>query len=113
MTNLHHLKKITDKRTAQKILAMIDGRTNPYEVSPACAAWVRQCYNPPTHEERVMVAADDLLGTCGIEGSADEDGLDGVSYCNTGDMYDLTLFLDHGEFRVSSIGTMVETGRLK
>jgi len=108
MTNLRNLLRITDSDTAARILDMIDGRADPCKVSPACAAWVRQCLHPPEWDEQVLCAADELLGTYGVEGVADVDGLDGVSYCNTGDTYEDTLFLDHGRFRVSSLGTMVE-----
>ncbi len=112
MTNLANLKRITDEDTARRILSMIDGDTNPREVSEAADRWARQCYNEPWRDELIMCAADELLGTYGVEGSADEDGRDGWSYCNTGDTYAPTLFLDHGTFRVSSLGTMVETGRI-
>lgn len=113
MTDLRNLKRITDEDTARTILDMIEGRRDPREVSEACDQWVRWCYNTPTREEQALHAADDLLGTCGVEGYADEDGRGGVSYCNTGDTYALTLFLDHGAFRVSSYYTMAVSGRLK
>lgn len=113
MTNLRNLRRITDEETARKILGMIDGELDPREVSEKCDRWVRQCHHEPWRNEQVMSASNDLLGTCGVEGEADEDGRDGVSYCNNGDTYADTLFLDHGEFRVSSVGTMVESGRMR
>jgi hypothetical protein len=113
MTTLHHLRRITGVFTAQRILAMIRGELDPREESEQCDRWVRQCYNEPSRAEQVLYAADELLGTYGVEGCADDDGRDGVSYCNTGDTYAATLFLDHGQFRVSDLGTMVETGRMK
>ena len=108
MKTTRSLLKITDKETAETILAMINGEKDPREVSEQCDRWVRQCYHEPSHDEQVLEAADELLGTYGTEGWADSDGRDGVSYCNTGDAYALTLCLDHGTFKVTSWGSIAE-----
>ncbi len=101
------LERITDADTAEKIASMIAGDTDPREVSERADAYARACYHPPGRDLLIMYAADELLGTCGVEGWADEDGRDGVSYCNAGDTYDATLFLVRGRFRVSDLGSVV------
>ncbi len=67
MTNLRNLLRITDEAIAHKILAMIAGDLDPREVSNACDVWVRQCHNEPWRTEQVMAAANELLGTYGVE----------------------------------------------
>lgn len=107
MKTIRSLKTITDKATARTILAMIKGEKDPREVSEKCDTWIRQCFHDPSHEDQVMCAVDELLGTFGVEGEADDDGRDGYTYCNTGDTYAPTLFLDHGTFRVTDLGTFL------
>ncbi len=102
-----NLERITDADTAAKIASMIRGDTDPLTVGTRADAYARQCYHEPGRDLLILYAADELLGTCGIEGWADEDGRDGVSYCNAGDTYDATLFLVRGRFRVSDLGTVV------
>lgn len=97
--------QICDDETATTILGMISGDLDPCLTSDRADAWNRQCYTFPDHDSLVLVAADELLETCGVEGWAidpDDPSCGGVSYCNTGDQYALTLALVDGEFTVAS-----------
>lgn len=101
------LETITDADTAARIARFISGREDPRSV-PETDAWVRSCYHEPDEDEQALHAADVLLGTYGVEGWADDDGRSGVSYCNTGDTYEATLFLVDGRFLVTDLGTVAE-----
>ena len=106
MTNLTNLKRITDEDTARKILAMINEDLNPCEVSEATDRWAEACYHYPPYHELVMSAADDLLGTCGVESEPTEDFEPWPPvYCNTGDSYDATLYYIDGRYVVTSYAT--------
>ena len=97
--------QICDAEVADKILAMIDLRLDPCLASDRADAWNRQCHTYPGYDDLVMQAADELLETCGVEGWAidpDDPSCGGVSYCNTGDQYALTLALVNGEFTIAS-----------
>lgn len=97
------LLKITDEPTAAVILGMMRGELDPCEVSERTDQWERACYHRPSDAELILHAADELLETCGVEGWAHSDDFTrGVSYCNTGDMYALTLALVDGDFQVCS-----------
>jgi hypothetical protein len=102
---LRSLERITDKETADKIRGMIDGDTDPRDVSERADAHARACYHDPGRDVLILYAADELLGTYGVEGWPTNGGRDGVSYCNTGDTYAATLFLVRGRFMVSDLGT--------
>lgn len=101
---LRSLDTITDADTAEKIRAMVRGDLDPRTVSERTDAWARACHHPPGQDELTLHAADELLGTYGVEGWSSEDGRTGVSYCNTGDTYGRTLFLVRGRFMVSDLG---------
>lgn len=66
-------------------------------------SWVAQCYNRPARRELVMCAADELLGTCGVEATSQEDGDYNrgprFTYCNTGDSYVCTIVYDRDRDR--------------
>jgi hypothetical protein len=97
------LLKITDEETADKILGMISGELDPCEVSERTDRWERQCFHRPTDPELILDAACDLLGIGEVQGwTRPSDYTRGISYCNTGDTYALTLALVDGEFRVTS-----------
>lgn len=98
MTSLAQLKKITTPANARLITDMIEGTVEPDAVSLQCRLWAHECYHYPPHNERVMSAADEILGTYGVEGWASMDGSAGVSYCNTGDTYKLTLAYIGGRY---------------
>jgi len=54
----------------------------------------RQCYTSPDFDDLLMHVFDHLLGTTGIEGWTIGDSMtEGVSYCNTGDTYAMTIGL--------------------
>lgn len=100
------------RKQAIKLRRLLDGRDEPEEVSPACAAWVRQCYHRPSRHERVMCAADELMETHGVEAifRPDSETEPHLSYCNMGDPYLLTLVYLHetGRYVVASYGDEVE-----
>ena len=98
------LQRITggDRRLALKLRRLLDGRLNPTLASPRCAEWVRQCYNNPSGVEQILCAADELIGTHGVECVWGEDELrPAFEYLNTGDSYAATLIWSDGAFRVS------------
>lgn len=102
------LLKITDEETAEKILDMISGELDPCEVSEHTDQWERQCLHRPADKELILDAIDGLLGTCGVEGWArPSDMRRGISYCNTGDLYALTVALVDDNFRVTSYEALV------
>ena len=96
------LARITDE--PEDLRKILDGTYSLDDLRERFArldAWVRACYHEPGEDEQRLNAADEFLGTCGIEGGCNEDGSSGWSYCNTGDMYADTLILNrHGDFRV-------------
>lgn len=99
------LLTITDEETADKILALIAGELDPREASENAAKWDRQCYNAPNEDDVIMEAINELLGTYGVEGQpCEEDPRHGISYCNTGDTYALTVFYfsKSGKFRLAT-----------
>ena len=62
-----------------------------------------ECYNPPSAEDMALHVADCILQTHGVEGwCLAGSHTRGVSYCNTGDSYALTIVLGPaGYFYVS------------
>jgi hypothetical protein len=108
MTNLTALKRIADEETARKILGMIRGELDPREVSERCDTWVRACYHEPSIDEQIMEAANELLGTYGVEGYCSEDGRRGASFCNSGDSYTPELWCIDGRFTVTTKATVIE-----
>lgn len=61
----------------------------------------------PTRMENALVIADEMMCTHGVE------GFRGLSYCNTGETYNVTLMVDWradggGRFLVGSWGDFVE-----
>lgn len=100
MLSIKNLERITDTNTAHIIRELMAGSVDPRTVSARCDSWVLSCYSIPSRDEQIMTACDELLGTCGVEGFCSEDGTRGVSYCNTGDPYALTLRLKNGRFTI-------------
>lgn len=100
-----------DGPKARVLRNLLEGKIEPRELSPACDRWVRQCHNDPSHVEQVMCAADEWLGTYGVEAIFGDSVTEPrFSYCNTGDTYALTLIYDHskGRYLVSSYGDEIE-----
>lgn len=101
--------------TFNAISGIVSGKLNPADFvggAARVAAW--KCVNPPDREDVAMEAIDTLLETCGVEyiASADDSFSEaqGMSYCNTGDTYGLTILYDHrsGKFSVGCWGDVVE-----
>ena len=57
---------------------------------PETRAWVRRCYNCPNDDDVTLHACAEAIGTYGVEGWS-VDIYTGVSYCNTGDTYAMTV----------------------
>lgn len=113
MTNLANLKRITDEDTARTILGMIKGDIEPEDVSEACAKWVASCYHEPRRSEKVLEAANELLGGYGVEANfGDRCAWPEYAYVNKGETYADTLFALYDasgcsvRYRVSNLGAM-------
>lgn len=101
---------------ALRLRKLLEGRLDP-ESFASVQQWRAQCFHwPPRRFEMVLCAANEILGTHGveaIEGTEHVDNYSGcfcVSYCNTGDTYAATLLYDHrtGRYSVGSWGDVVE-----
>lgn len=101
-----------NEETAKVLAALIDGKVNPEDVSRACKAWTLSCYNEPSWQEKVMCAANDLIGGHGVEGIDDPESCVNcaAAYVNLGDTYITTLMYDYrnDQFIVSSWGDYAE-----
>lgn len=76
-----------------------------------------RCHNSHTADE-AMRALEKLypdMGTFGVEGWCDDNGHDGVSYLNTGDIYELTIvfYSRSGRFYLKSWGDAHEAWERK
>jgi len=105
-----------DPEAAEKVAAVLNGNLDPAAVD-AVDAWLRQCFNKPSHAEMVMCAIDGLLDGCGVESLRVEgayvDRYHGdivASYVNFGDPYITTIVLDHatGDYHVTGWGDWLE-----
>ena len=70
-----------------------------------------------THDSvnETLEAIDVILGTCGVEGvSIEGNYYTGLSYCNTGETYDLTVAYDSAdeEFLLTSWGDWLESNEV-
>lgn len=98
MTKFEQALRATFERTAgddnvTTALQLIRGKINPIDVSPSASRLESMSYHPQDKHTLVMVAVNELLGTCGVEYIGDVDMYDGppVEYLNTGDPYAATL----------------------
>lgn len=92
---------------ARKLLV---GDTSP-EGYASVYAWLAQCFNRPSHHERLLCALNELANAYGVEaifagGATYPD----YEYLNVGDMYLTTLIYDcrNARFFVGAIGDIVE-----
>lgn len=122
LPSLKTLSRITDDRTqARKLRTLLEtyrlrdtAKLTALigEHYPKTTAWVHSCYNMPRNIELTLYAADELLGTFGVERIDDPDndvmGDYELSYLNTGDSYADTLCYNAGRFFVGSWGDFVE-----
>jgi hypothetical protein len=105
--------KGVDKRTAILCRKVIHGTLAPQIASPACAAWVRQCYWEPDNIAQIMEALNELTNGFGVEvifrkgGSVTQPSLE---YINQGYTYDATILRDPKTERiwVGCYGDVVE-----
>jgi len=87
---------------AQLVADLCNGEItiDPFNVDerfPKTAAWCRQCYNPPSQNELILAALDDVIDGFGTEAIRDPDDSDNIiaEYVNTGDTYNGTIVFDH------------------
>jgi len=76
-------------------------------------SWESHCYNPPTYLERMMRAANEIIGGYGVEyiPKGNNAKSPAIEYVNLGDTYDTTLLLIDGDkIRVGCWGDIVERG---
>lgn len=108
-----------DHKQSLLLRKLLEGKVKPQEVSKDCDKWVNTCYTFPSWHERVLEAANEIIGGHGIETlDLDDDRYtDGntafcprYSYVNLGDPYLTTLLRDHknSRFIVASYGEIVE-----
>jgi methylthioribose-1-phosphate isomerase len=104
-----------DRPTALKLRKLLDGRLDPMEFE-SVKQWVAQCFNMPRRTELIECAANELLGTYGVEAIESKEWVDSYhgniryTYCNTGDSYGATLVRDcvKGRWLVTSFGDLAE-----
>lgn len=90
-----------DETKAQLVADLCNGEIviDPFNVDerfPKTAAWCRQCHNPPSQNELVLAALDDVLEGFGTEAIRDPDDSDNIiaTYVNMGDSYNATIVFD-------------------
>lgn len=120
LPSIKTLEQITDSRDeAKQLRQLLEARTHSQalvdlviEHYPHTLQWLNSCYNRPRNVDIIMNAANELLGTSGVEIVAGEydhpSGDVALIYCNTGDTYAATLCYSPGRFFVSSWGDWVE-----
>jgi methylthioribose-1-phosphate isomerase len=120
LTSIKSLEKYLDldRPTATKLRKLLDGRLDP-ENFKSVKNWREQAAHwPPKRHEMVMRAANELLGTHGVEVIRSENhpydpyyGDIVLEYCNTGDSYASTLCYSiiNKQYFISSHGDYVET----
>jgi len=80
-----------DDEQALKVSGLLLGTIEPLSFESA-ERYERQCCHSPGRDLLVLYAIDEVLGTCGVESWATSQH-GGVSYCNTGDAYAMTVCL--------------------
>lgn len=99
-----------DEDTADKVLDIISGRTDPMTYSDV-EEWVRSCWHEPEKIDKKLCAINQILGGYGVEAifgdSYTEPDMD---YINLGDTYTTTIVFDRlkWKWRVMSWGDWVE-----
>ena len=108
-----------DRSTALKARKLLDGRLDP-DTFESVQQWVSRCYNPPSRQDRVEVALNELLDMYGVESIQGEwvdryYGHTVAIYLNTGDSYLPTLLFDTDKERwyVTSVGDWIEAEERK
>ena len=101
------LKKLTEAFGEEAALVLLPVLRREYTEDelmdrfPAADRRYRECYHPPGYDDMAMHVANEILDMHGIEGQSSPDGRTGVSYCNAGDPYVVTLILTKdNNFRV-------------
>ncbi len=98
-----------DTEKAQKIRDLLTGDADPLSYK-AAALYNERCYHKPPEDLLILYAADEILETFGVEGYCPQEGergydvycRNGVSFCNTGDLYDTTLYLYHDRLSIGN-----------
>jgi hypothetical protein len=97
-------------KAARKILEMTRAELSE---TPAGAARLSECYNPPTTTDlrmHVLQALDN--GLHGLEGIQNNEGY-WLEYLNAGDTYAPTIMHWNGRYIVADLGTIIENPRNK
>jgi len=109
--SLKTLKSFLDEEQAKQARALMRGELDPMEFE-SVRSWVSQCYNPPSWQEQVERALNEVLDGWGIEAIwGVEDELWPIAvYINMGDTYNTTLLYDYRSqtWRVTTWGDFVE-----
>jgi len=93
-------QRLTPKQEKQ-IRGLIRGDIEPDDFD-SVSAWIFQCFNRPSEVALIMKAIDEVLETSGVESinnpEFSEDSPQ-FTYCNTGDLYALTVCYDYFEHK--------------
>lgn len=100
------LRKLLEIRNGCKLEAMIAAEC------PHTQSWIDQCHNSPSLHDMKMNAADELIGTYGVEfiPRGQNAQSPSIEYLNAGDTYAATLMFVRGSFVVGCWGDIVERG---
>jgi len=104
--------RITDEE-AKDIISLLNGKVNP-EDHPLYPEVTKGFYNPPDRGYAILLIANKICGTYGVEyvakpGESYHDS-EGVDYLNVGDTYVTTLGYNHStsEFELGCLGDWYE-----
>lgn len=107
MNFLEQLKTIPDLTEEQcgRIAAVVTNALSP-DALPKTAAYIRQCYRAPSRLTRKMCAINEIMNYYGHEVTTG--GPHGVWYADAGEPYAATVLNVDGEWRVSTLGDVIE-----
>ncbi len=105
--------EIAFPRKGKKLRDLIKGRVKPDQYK-SVQCWIEQCYNPPSYQEQVELAINEVLEGYGVEAIFKGGRYPEVVYINLGDTYTTTLVYDYSRERwyLTSWGDYVERRKL-
>jgi hypothetical protein len=114
MANLPSIKTLATifADNAKKARAILEMDKNELLDLPENDHFVRSSYNTPSHDALILNALNELGDFHGVEAISNDDG-EYLEYLNAGDTYAGTLIYWRGNYRVTTIGDMVENRRNK
>ena len=98
-----------DAKQARKIMEM--SRTE-LEQTVVGAARIAECYHAPKTYDVRLTVLNALGHSYGVEGMEDTDG-NWLTYLNTGDLYNPTIWYYRGKYSVGCLGSFIERRNFK